>query len=670
MARADIARYMIALAVLAMMTIASFVVMRNLIAEIHGTEAMVTHASEMRSDLHKTKMAAQDLISHLQEMREMNMEMSAQDHPEHLNKNLHHATSALSARLELLLSAVTNYGAGPEIWVFMRDEPYRLELETRDLITFAKQLNMADSHDDIDMASMRALGLAHMAHSDPNNGVDRLIEYLRNDIATTISNTTRLHDALGFATLLVLAIEALIIFRPLINRLRHESSRAAEAESELAYLASHDALTGLHNRITFERALEAKIKRSEQEDGELAVILVDLDDFKPINDTFGHAAGDKMLKTVAQSLISSREEGELVARLGGDEFVIAWSCANIKAVHERATMLLSSLHQPVEIAGRQLSIGASLGIALANRNGRTVSELLAAADHAMYAAKRAGKNDVIFFDPAINRAGNEREAAILELRRAFNQDEFILHYQPVLDHHSGTTFGYEALVRWKHPTRGLMPPGEFLPTIENCGMMIDLTDVVLDRALRRAAEWREATGTCPFMSVNIPQDYLLLTDLSDRIISVLSKHKLPTDALMIEVVETVTLGPSNRAVERALARLKAIGVRIAFDDFGVSQASLIDLRLLAVDTIKIDRQFVEDLSHRPEVQKLVRGIVAMANALGKSIVVEGVETEEQHRLLNDCSDIMVQGFYYARPSEKPDMPSDANTKMRRLEVVS
>ena len=673
MARADIARYLIALGILAVMTVASFQIIRHLITEIRGTEAVVMHAAEMRSDLHKTKMAAQDLILHLQEMREAGQVMAHDEHPVDLKMGLKHAVGALDQRLAWLVEAMRTHDPGPEVWAFMREEPYRLEAETRDLVTFARDLDGAHSIDDIDMSSMRALGMAHMAHSDPNNGVDRLIDFLRNKIGETISWASSLHDAIGIATLVVLAIEALIIFRPLVQRLRRESTRAEVAESELAYLASHDALTGLHNRVTFERSLAAIIDRGDRDAGLTAVLLVDLDDFKPINDSLGHAAGDKMLKVVAERLIAGNGDGDLVARLGGDEFVLAWhDLAHPREIDSRCEELLASLRQPVVIGGRQVCSGASVGVALVHRHGSSLTEILAAADHAMYVAKKNGKNAYALFDPITCGRGGEREAAINELRGALNRDELVVHFQPILSHGSGAAIGYEALVRWQHPTRGLLLPGEFLPAVQACGMMIDLTDLVMDRALKQAVNLRKDGQAELFVSVNVPQEFLLLTDLSDRVLAALAKYRLPPDALLVEVVESVTLGGQSLTVEQSLAKLKAIGVRIAFDDFGPGQASLVDLRLLSVDTIKIDRELVNELAGRPEALKLLEGIVAMARVLGKDVIIEGVETAVQHRLLECCGGIWVQGFYYGRPTSLPDAgtPSRDASAAPRLEVVS
>ena len=644
-AKRDIVRYLIAIGVLAIMTIASFQMIRSLIHEIRSTEAIVMESAELRSDLHKSKVAARDLLLKLKEIAVPTAELAARQDTKKLQRGLAHAITSLHDRLQSLIDAMITHNASSEVWAFLRSEPYQLEAETHDLILFGNSLLAARTLEDINLNDTPALGMAHMAHSDPNNGIDRMINHLRKNIATAMDRTAFIHDVLGIATLLVLLIEALIIFRPLVQRLRLESGRADHAEDELAYLAHHDALTGLLNRVAFEMRLDDLSKDRQAERDQYAVMLIDLDDFKTINDSLGHAAGDAILKTVADRLLESCRDGDFVGRLGGDEFVLVWKgVTDPGLINQRLENLMQSIDRPVTLSGQIIVPSASIGCALAPRDGASTAEVLKAADTAMYNAKNEGKHTFAVFDKNMNNDIKDLAALSAEIRHALACEEFVLHYQPIFDRNKNLLVGHESLVHWNHPTRGLLSPAAFLDDVSRCGLMVDLTDHVFDRALRQTRQWLDVGKSCGFMSINVSQDYLTLTDLTDRISSALAKHRIEPSSLKIEVVETVMVGTASTVVENALAKLSAVGVGLAFDDFGLSQASLIDLRIMAVDTIKVDRTFVADLEHRPEAIKLLEGVVALARVLGKSVVVEGVETAEQHELVGHCGNVWVQGF--------------------------
>jgi diguanylate cyclase (GGDEF)-like protein/PAS domain S-box-containing protein len=427
-----------------------------------------------------------------------------------------------------------------------------------------------------------------------------------------------------------------------------------ELEAQLTHQAFHDNLTGLANRALFRDRLDQALARAERSDRSLAVLLVDLDGFKQVNDTLGHDAGDQLLQEVAQRFNGVVRSSDTVARFGGDEFALLLEEI---ADHEAAALarrLLERLAAPITVAGREVVLGASVGVVLHTGSGQS-TELVRHADVAMYAAKDAGRGRYEIFCPEMAQGVGELLGIEQELRLALERGEFTLHYQPEIDLENAKIVGAEALLRWHSPTRGLVPPGRFIPIAETTGVILPLGEFVLRQACAQAAEWRRAglisEGFVTWVNVSAKQ----LNGLASVVRNALEENGLPPTALGLEVTETAVVAPSV-AGERARAELKLLheqGVQIAIDDFGTGFSSLGQLRHFPIDMIKVDYTFVQGASHDPKDAAITANLVNLAHALGLVTVAEGIESELQLRSLKSFGCDLGQGFLFARP-----MPAD------------
>ncbi len=433
-----------------------------------------------------------------------------------------------------------------------------------------------------------------------------------------------------------------------------------EAESRIAHLAAHDALTDLPNRILFRERLRRRLSEIERGEGACAVLCVDLDRFKEVNDALGHLAGDALLREVAQRLEAILAAQDTAARLGGDEFAILLASVDGPGdAMARAEACIREIARPIRLADQSIEIGASIGIAASPADGTDEETILRRADLALYKAKAEGRNAARAFDPAMDLALAERRQLEADLRRAIARDELVLHYQPqmrpggVPSPEEGTAaaealehrlVGFEALVRWPHPSRGLVPPGAFIPLAEETGLVVALGEWVLRAACREAAGWAHPLK----VAVNLSPRQFQQVDLPDRVLAILTETGLSPDRLEIEVTETVIINDMARAMT-ILRRLKSFGIQIAMDDFGTGYSSLATLQAFSFDTIKIDRSFVSQLEQRPAAAVIVRAVLGLGRSLGIRVVAEGVETEEQMRFLiaEGCGEM--QGYLFGKP---------------------
>ena len=425
------------------------------------------------------------------------------------------------------------------------------------------------------------------------------------------------------------------------------------SEQRIAFLAYHDALTGLENRFGLRARLEEILKKSSENATRTAVMLIDLDRFKNVNDTLGHDAGDKLLVEVARRIRASVRDSDLVARLGGDEFVVV-----IPGVRENMPLdgivrkLFEQLRGNVQLPGRIVYTSCSVGVSVSPLDGEDASTLLKHADLAMYVAKSQGGDSYRMFQASMT-PGTDRLSLEVELRGALERDEFVLHYQPRLDTITGRPTGIEALVRWQHPTRGIVFPGAFIPIAEETGLIEPLGQWVLEAACRDLKSWLD-TGMEPLrVSVNLSPTQFARTDLAESVANVLTAVGIPARLLELEITESAAMSSPELAV-RHLARLKTLGVTLAIDDFGTGHSSLSRLKLFNVDCLKIDRSLVKDCAADAYDAALCRATIALGRALGLEVVAEGVETQEQWQFLAQerCSNI--QGFLLARPMPAAD----------------
>jgi len=398
----------------------------------------------------------------------------------------------------------------------------------------------------------------------------------------------------------------------------------------------------------FANRLEHALARQARDGGSVGVIVLDLDGFKTVNDSLGHSVGDELLFAVGERLDSAVRPGDTVARLGGDEFAILLEDEpTIDQLAEHADRIVSCLAVPFELAGKNLVVTASAGVTL-NRAGDGPEELIRNADMAMYLAKRDGKACVRRYEPALHHAALDRLELEADLRRALDRGELVVHYQPTVQVASGAIRGFEALVRWQHPRRGMLGPMEFIPLAEETGLIIDIGRWVLSQACRQAFEWQQAYAPTLTIAVNVSarqlRDRSLVADVRDA----LRASGLTAESLTLEITESILMDNSDAAIGR-LHELKALGVRLAIDDFGTGYSSLNYLRALPVDIVKIDKVFIDGVESDREARGLIEAILSMAATLDLQAVAEGVESLDQAIRLEQLGSPLVQGFYYAQP---------------------
>ncbi len=414
----------------------------------------------------------------------------------------------------------------------------------------------------------------------------------------------------------------------------------------LRHLAMHDALTGLPNRVLLQERLAQALDALASEAPPPALLLLDLDRFKEINDTLGHQAGDQLLQQIGPRLLGALREVDTVARLGGDEFAVVLPGANEATAYATGRAIIAALEAPFVVEGQRLDVGASIGIALAPQHGRDAVTLMRHADVAMYVAKRAHLGQAVY-DPTQDGNNPRRLGLMGELRTALAQNDLLLYYQPILDHAAGRVGGVEALVRWPHPVYGLLPPDQFIPLAEQTGLIAPLTWWVLETALGQCRAWARG-GLALGVSVNLSARTLHDLGLPERIAELLARHGVAAESLTLEVTESALMADPARALT-VLTQLAELGVCLAIDDFGIGYSSLAYLKRLPVHQLKIDRSFVQQLVAGGADAAIVASTIDLGHHLGLRVVAEGVETPEAWRLIDLAGCDMSQGYHLSRP---------------------
>jgi diguanylate cyclase (GGDEF)-like protein len=448
--------------------------------------------------------------------------------------------------------------------------------------------------------------------------------------------------------LLVMTLLASLLDARMQGSLNAANRKLQRANEELRRRAFVDPLTGLPNRLLFEERLEHALARVDSGRGRrIAVLFVDLDGFKPVNDSFGHAVGDVVLKEVATRLRGAAREGDTLARIGGDEFVLLMERVATPADCARlAEDVLQSVRKPFDVAGRPVAISASIGIVIHPDQGQR-DKLIANADAAMYAAKRARGNGYALFESHMDADAREQIALQSDLRRAIELRQLELYYQPKVDGLSGHIHGVEALLRWNHPVRGIISPGVFIPIAERFGLINGLGAWVIDESCRQMHAWADA-GLRVRVAINISVHQLRERDLAQRIDGALRRHGVEPSQLLCEITESVAMEDFAGA-QRAFESLAGIGVFLSIDDFGTGYSSLAYLSQLPARQLKIDRSFVNGLGRDHNARAIVSAVIRLAHELGLRVVAEGVETESQRGILIDLGCDELQGFLFARP---------------------
>lgn len=441
-----------------------------------------------------------------------------------------------------------------------------------------------------------------------------------------------------------------------------DSSQRSESYEQLRHMALYDSLTALPNRASFSAYLEQEIDRAANAGFQVAVVGIDLDRFKEINDMRGHAAGDEVLRQIARRIRAMLGDGEYAARLGGDEFVAVKSFTTTADLLDFVNRLSERFVDPVPLEDGDTACGASLGVAIYPGDAENAEALISNADLAMYHAKDDPSECVVFYDSQMGNAVRFMRSLASDLRRAIDDDALALHYQVQTSLTDGGVRGYEALLRWNHPERGNIPPSEFVPLAEENGLILPLGEWVLRRACRDAVGWSSGHR----VAVNLSAVQLSDPQLANTIQSILTETGLPPERLELELTETALAKDKERAL-RLLRQIKAMGISIALDDFGTGYSSLETLRSFAFDKIKLDRAFVHDLESDPQAMAVVRAVLALGKSLSIPVLAEGIETARQRAVLQNEGCDEAQGFLLGRPVPLDQLTPSGNalSKMAR-----
>lgn len=421
-------------------------------------------------------------------------------------------------------------------------------------------------------------------------------------------------------------------------------------EDQMTRLANEDSLTGLPNRHWLLNFIPSLLTRVRVDDSGLALLFLDLDEFKQVNDSHGHAAGDRLLAAAAQRLVSLLRPMDRVARFGGDEFVVLLHPANdepqVAAVAER---IVSAFRAPFSIGdGIQAVAGASVGISLFPRDGTDASMLIRHADIAMYAAKNEGNGQYRFFDHSLSSTIQRHAQLKQRLLQAIERDQFQLHYQPRVDATSGELRSMEALLRWYHPEAGLIAPGEFIPLAESSGMILEIGELVINKACAQLAAWRVQGARLVPVSINVSPKQFTHGGVVRQLEAALYRHDVPGALLEVEITESAMMGDQDTILAE-MAEIRALGIKLHIDDFGTGYSSLSQLQRLRMDVLKVDRAFTAELDNSREGKVFFQAIVSMAHALGMTVVAEGVETARQMQILRELNCDEVQGYFVSKP---------------------
>jgi diguanylate cyclase (GGDEF)-like protein len=435
------------------------------------------------------------------------------------------------------------------------------------------------------------------------------------------------------------------------------------AEQKVSYMAHHDGLTDLPNRFLFNETLYRALHRQS---GQAGLLYIDLDHFKAINDTLGHPVGDHLLQAVARRLEEvTGGQSDMVARLGGDEFAVLVGARDLPGIEALADSIVEALNQPFSLDANDVVIGCTIGIAVAPDHAQSAEKLLQYADLALYTAKGLGRNRWARFEAGMDAAAQARRLLELDLRTSLGKDEMRLYYQPLVNVETGQTAGYEALLRWEHPTRGIVMPNEFVPIAEETGMIVQLGEWVIRQALDEASQWPDHLG----IAVNLSPAQMRSPSLISTIISALARTGVAPQRLELEITESVLMHDSEANLD-TLHKLRSLGVRIALDDFGTGYSSLNYLRSFPFDKIKIDRCFVSEIDTREDCRAIIRSIVALANSLGMITTAEGVERSEQMTQLREEGCVEVQGFLFSKAIPSGELTDLRGSKPTAIEPIN
>ncbi len=483
---------------------------------------------------------------------------------------------------------------------------------------------------------------------------EALADYYAVRVAENANAIELWHRILFLATIGLIVLVIVFIFRPLSSAISKNASELVEARNSMAYVAAHDGLTGLNNRAFLLDHFQSMISGAKRRDERLAVLQIDLDGFKQINDTLGHAAGDHVLVETAERMRQSCRATDLCVRLGGDEFVMVLSAAgNTQDINMVAGRILQRINEAMSYEGATINAGASAGIAVYPVDASSADELLMHADLALYDAKKRGGGAYAFFSDDLRLELEHRKQLEADLSKAIDTDAFDVHFQPQISLIDGKIAGVEALMRWSHPERGMVAPGDFLPVAEKIGLMSTIGRKVIRKAIGKAAQWHRDGLEFGRLAVNISGAEVREPDFSEFLFESLAELGLPAEKLSLEIIESVILDDDKLGISTRLRKIRAAGVHLELDDFGTGYASLSHVNPNEIDRLKIDRRFVHNIDDDSDNTKIVKAITELARGLGIAIIAEGAETQEELNQLVEIGCEQVQGYSIAYP-----MPED------------
>jgi diguanylate cyclase (GGDEF)-like protein len=667
--------YWIALLIIAAMALASFILLQKMINSRQSDGELLTIVSMQRALSQRIVFLANTIDS-----------AEAERQPP-LVVALRAATEEFEKNYDLLLEK-TGATNDPEkindpdsVEHILFAKPYHLDYFSlslaangwRFISAFETRLNMTDA-DHRYLAGRERARLDETVASTTLDGYTALHYRLDKMAVEQLDNLMSVHRILFYATILVILLVALFIFRPMSKAILRRTRELMDARNSMAFLTVHDGLTGLYNRAYMTNHFDALLSTAQRRQERLAVVQIDLDRFKQINDTLGHSAGDYVLVVTAQRLRDCCRASDLCIRLGGDEFAMilsgAGSTEDINTVAER---ILDAINEPINFKGSVINPDASAGIAVYPVDADNASDLIVHADLALYAAKKQGGGMISFFSEELRGEVDHRKRVERDLVVGIETEAFVPYFQPQVSISSGQVVGVEVLVRWKHPEYGIVPPGGFIPVAEKSGLMVDIGRIVRRKAIKAAADWHQAGIEFGRLAVNVSGVELVEPDFDRILFEDLHKFSFPVEKLALEIVESVILDDEKTGIAATLRHIRATGIHLELDDFGTGYASLSHVDPNEIDRLKIDRRFVQNIDAEQGNAKIVKAVTELANGLGISVVAEGAETQAELDCLSRLGCDQVQGYAIAFPmpaEQARDWLLSAKSKQPKLAISS
>jgi len=664
--------YWFALLVIAAITMASFVMLQQMMAAQQRDDSLLTLANAQKALSQRVVFLAgaigdsqhKDRLALLASLRKAVTEFEA-------NQDVLLVRTAADARSQ-------GQRDGESLEGILYGSPYHLDLYSTELAAngwrfiSALETELGVKGSDYRAGKERAI-LDETVANATLDGFTALGNRITAQANARLDSTLSLHRTLFYSTIGVIILVALFVFRPMSDVILRRTDELMDARNSMAFLAVHDGLTGLHNRAFLTDHFDTLIKGAQRRNERMAVVQIDLDRFKQINDTLGHAAGDFVLVATAQRMRESCRASDICVRLGGDEFVmILQGAGSTEDINMVAKRIMTRINEPIVFQGATILPGASAGIAVYPVDADDAKDLVVHADLALYNAKKQGGGGFSFFSEELRLELEHRKQLEHDLRVAIEQKSFQVYFQPQVSLTTGSIAGVEALVRWKHETRGMISPGEFIPVAEKSGLMADVGRIVIAKAITTAGEWHRAGLQFGRLAVNVSGTELREVDFDRFLFETLEASGLPPQKLSLEIVESVILDDEKTGIAAKLRHIRSAGVHLELDDFGTGYASLSHVNPNEIDRLKIDRRFVQNINANSDNTKIVRAITELARGLGISIIAEGAETEEELTSLKSIGCDQVQGYSIAFPmptEQAQEWLALRNPKKPQLTVV-